>query len=733
MKNTKRIWTSSVLLILAFLMSACSLFGKSSTDSQTDTGGEEEIPEKEVVLFGGSNDYNIIYSETSGNEIKELMSQISEVVTGATGKTPKYALDRSKSTEESPYEILLGVTSRKENTTALSSMPSIGYQVKFVGEKLCVTASDDGLLAQAVGELMKAWSVKEGQITISNKTVITKDASEGVRSLLENGEFTYKIVIPMRASDALYQDAAYLSQSLSAITGAMVDICYDERTPETDGAYEICIGKTNRQVSLQLYDSLNSVFEYKTLCLENRIAVGALQDSVISQAVRLLYSDLYSAIKFAYSGMPVLPMNYEIVGNISQIAAAVPTVGAGSFYGIYACGEDRYILYTEKIAKTDYDTYLDVLKADGAELLQEYSLGDNRYALFQGAEYTAYVSYLPMKNAMRMYVGPPDLNNPTEKDMIEVGEVSPALWQLEVDTMGSYSNGGMSYVIQLTDGSFLIIDGGYNTSAEADNLYALLRDNTPAGEKPVIAGWFISHLHTDHYGALINFSVRYADKVDVKAFYFNFPGVAESVVDSIELGAAKNIVNAAKSWKNAKRYDTIHSGMTLGFAGATVDVLCTHEDVYPMSFVDGNDTSTVLRVNIAGQRILFLGDARDGESVTMLNTIPTAELKMDIVQFSHHGYEGCSDVFYKVVGAPVVLWPMNIIGYNSGTYEAVFRSWYHNSMTANTYIRTSDTVKKIIVSGAGTQKLELPYTPTGERVPDYEAIYNERLSLYENK
>ena len=115
--------------------------------------------------------------------------------------------------------------------------------------------------------------------------------------------------------------------------------------------------------------------------------------------------------------------------------------------------------------------------------------------------------------------------------------------------------------------------------------------------------------------------------------------------------------------------------MTLGFAGATVDVLCTHEDVYPMSFVDGNDTSTVLRVNIAGQRILFLGDARDGESVTMLNTIPTAELKMDIVQFSHHGYEGCSDVFYKVVGAPVVLWPMNIIGYQSGTYAPIFRNW----------------------------------------------------------
>ena len=81
-----------------------------------------------------------------------------------------------------------------------------------------------------------------------------------------------------------------------------------------------------------------------------------------------------------------------------------------------------------------------------------------------------------------------------------------------------------------------------------------------------------------------------------------------------------------------------------------------------------------------------------------------------------------------MVNAEVVLWPMNIVGYNSTGTELVFRYWYNNSMGANRFIRESETVKKIIVAGAGTQKLLLPYVPTGERVPDYEKIYNDRLS-----
>ena len=123
---------------------------------------------------------------------------------------------------------------------------------------------------------------------------------------------------------------------------------------------------------------------------------------------------------------------------------------------------------------------------------------------------------------------------------------------------------------------------------------------------------------------------------------------------------------------------------------------------------------------------MFLGDAYFNESATMVAQMDASALKSDIVQFSHHGYEGGSEGLYKLVNATTVLWPMNIVGYKSGSFSNVFKTWYNGSLSANQYVRRATSIKKIIVAGAGTVKLELPYTPTGARLPDYEAIFKER-------
>ena len=720
MKIKKRI-LSILSLMLAIVTCACS----SGVDGPSDTD-VADVPEKEIVLFGGSEDYKIIYSETANSNVKSLLTQMGASAKDATGKAAGYATDTSKSNEEAEREILLGVTKRAESESALAEMSGFGYVVKFVGEKLVITASNDSLLADAVNALLGAWSVSDGTVTLSNKTVLSYDATGSVRPLLDGDSFTYKIIIPLKSSDATYSDAVYLSQSLSAVTGSMVDVCYDERTEEVDGAYEICIGKTNRKISRELYAELDGVFEYKIVSDGNSIAVGALQDVIISQAVRQLYGDLYGEIKYAYSGTPIIACDYGTDGVISETAAALPTLKAGTFYGIYRSDDDKYIIYTDDVSETDYTDYVNMLKADGATVQKEYTLGDNEYTLVLSEKYSAYVSYLPMDGAIRTYVGPTDTKYDLNSEEKTASVATPELWQLEVDAKGSGQNGGMSYVIKLTDGTFIIIDGGYNTVAEADNLYALLRENTPEGQTPTVSGWFITHLHGDHFGGLLSFANKYAKSVDVKAFYYNFP--SESVGSSsndVDVAATKSIVSAMKKW-SAVRYDALHSGMRIGFAGAVADIICTHEDVYPGSPVDGNDTCTVIKMTVAGQRIMFLGDARDSQSAVMLNTVSAEVLKADVVQFSHHGYEGCSEAFYKTVSASVVLWPMNIVGADGK--EAVFKKWYNNSFSANKYVRESVTVKKIIVSGAGTQKLTLPYTPTGERVPDYEAIYNQSLS-----
>jgi len=129
----------------------------------------------------------------------------------------------------------------------------------------------------------------------------------------------------------------------------------------------------------------------------------------------------------------------------------------------------------------------------------------------------------------------------------------------------------MRYVFRLTDGTFMIIDGGYMTDADAESLYKFLKENTPDGQQTVISAWFFTHLHYDHYGTVINFSKLYADEIPVKAFYYHF--------DPSEV-TKWDLVGAMARWKDAVHYCKLHTGMEFELPGLKVNVIQTQEDLY---------------------------------------------------------------------------------------------------------------------------------------------------------
>ena len=76
--------------------------------------------------------------------------------------------------------------------------------------------------------------------------------------------------------------------------------------------------------------------------------------------------------------------------------------------------------------------------------------------------------------------------------------------KITVAQIANLDSSGMCYVIHLSDGTFIIIDGG-----EADELGAGIYDfnsqalknhlmSVTGGEKPIISAWFITHFHLDH-------------------------------------------------------------------------------------------------------------------------------------------------------------------------------------------------------------------------------------------
>ena len=58
---------------------------------------------------------------------------------------------------------------------------------------------------------------------------------------------------------------------------------------------------------------------------------------------------------------------------------------------------------------------------------------------------------------------------------------------------------GMVYIIRLTDGRFIIIDGGMCEYEEKEHFLELLEQQKVTEGKPVIAAWFITHPHDDHF------------------------------------------------------------------------------------------------------------------------------------------------------------------------------------------------------------------------------------------
>ena len=227
-------------------------------------------------------------------------------------------------------------------------------------------------------------------------------------------------------------------------------------------------------------------------------------------------------------------------------------------------------------------------------------------------------------------------------------------FQLETDFRTV--NCGMSYVFQLEDGRFVILDGGYFADGQAEALHDFLLAH--ANGKIRVAAWLFSHAHQDHIGAFINYIRMYRD-TEIEELVYNFQPADFS--------------NISADWKGKDDYATFHEfyvavdeclpgiktlhpkrGESFRAGEAEFAVLYTYEDARE-PITNFNDNSTVFMANVCGVRILLPGDAATLGSQVLLEK-PEA-LACDMVQVAHHGFHGAAKEVYEAAGAKVILWP----------------------------------------------------------------------------
>ncbi|MBQ9832405.1 MAG: MBL fold metallo-hydrolase, partial [Clostridia bacterium] len=273
---------------------------------------------------------------------------------------------------------------------------------------------------------------------------------------------------------------------------------------------------------------------------------------------------------------------------------------------------------------------------------------------------------------------------------------------------GGYE-GAMSYVIKTRDGSIIVIDGGRKDDGyDGKYLLQFLKDIT-GKSVPHVTAWFITHAHSDHYGALATISASYADQITVDTFYYALVKDAEiyeycsySEQDTaIKSNKAVDTCISKLQAQSATPVNVVevkpkHMNESLGsfdFDTVHIDILSTYEDVIwaadnittrysgtlstcgsiytsktvkellAMNFL--NNTCSIFRVTVGGKSILFLGDTSDAQSKALLylhnenkkDPSKFFSLKSDIVQMAHHGQNGAEKAVYQLIDPDICLFP----------------------------------------------------------------------------
>lgn len=381
----------------------------------------------------------------------------------------------------------------------------------------------------------------------------------------------------------------------------------------------------------------------------------------------------------------------------------------------YDCARGSYMLKYQGAEKADFDTYCELLEKNGFSLYGETEIKSNFHKTYI-KEIELHVYYVEAEKVLRVVADPFTKLYPAEPQN-GGGKYPVTLWQFEVDH--SLIDCGMCYIIRSSDGRFFIIDSAHPYSVNDDIRLCDFLYQLTGGEKPVISGWFFSHGHDDHVGKAMDVIEYHKDKLEIQAIYYNFP--PSNHRDSHAWGPA----NIAFTRKFEKLMDAtpeipkirLHTGQRFYAGNLEFTVLCTHEDVFPNSVEDYNNSSTALMMSAEGSRILFPGDC-SAESDKVLVRRYGDYLKCDIVQMSHHGHSGTSPDFYRFADAECILFPITQIKFD----EELPRQESNRVAI--------DIAKEYHIASNGTVEIQLPYVYGNTEVypdetfEDFNGIFN---------
>ncbi len=368
----------------------------------------------------------------------------------------------------------------------------------------------------------------------------------------------------------------------------------------------------------------------------------------------------------------------------------------GTLQGAYPCGDGETTLSYIGVTAAERTAYLQTLTEAGyITSVSEHEIAGNLFNTVYRGNTGLHLSWYPTKGIFKIATETktytPVLTEPTVTQTVTPSVTQPGRLGASFDAPG------MSYAIQTSDGGFILVDGGPGTEtyrADREALLALLKEMAPTGQKPVIHAWFFTHAHGDHMQLACEFLAAYSNEITLELVCANFPDTATMTelvtpaeIEDFEYYPRELARILAAQYPNAQTLK-IRAGQAFWLADAYVEILYTHEDYYPEAVEWGNDTSSAFRVTLGGKTTVFLGDC-DPKLCQFMADVYGSALKCDILQLSHHGFNGAVLDLYKACDPDICLWPVDSTRFSSDPRCLGTQSGYE----FNAYLR-DDTIKQ---------------------------------------
>lgn len=540
--------------------------------------------------------------------------------------------------------------------------------------------------------------------TVPTEKESTNDMKEtdkaGTITLFKNGNYVAKII---RADNASSTDMTLYSRiraAFKAKTGKTVSNATDfvAQGEKLDDSAAILVGETAYEESKSVYESLEEGTAVAKI-INNKYVVAYKNN----ESLQKLLTALEAKIASASAEEIVIDSSWELKAESVKLVESVklPDYNGKPLGTAIDIGQASELYIIDNTTLLEYNAYLKDLEGLGFKTYTSNTIGNNQFKTYITDTQIVNVMFLANANQVRV--------TQDSRDAIEL----PALKATNIYTKTSTPSftmmgisdsgypGGMSFIYKLSDGTFFIIDGGIcknrgvndNESNECSGepsvhrLYKTLRELADDPDKIVISGWLITHIHNDHAGSFIDLAdeTAYLKNITIKQVIYSQPSDDDM---SYNKGGRRNnwMPNALSKMKIEKTVKA-HPGQVFYYADLTLTIIGTHDLVKPKSLNSHNNASIVSFVEFGGKKALYLADA-EGDANAQLKALYGENLKADIVQVAHHGYNNTNaNIVYAYVNPTIVLWPIQTADYKSGdnVYNLSLNKQYFNKSGISNY------------------------------------------------